>query len=240
MVGGGYSTPVVLVMASMLCGCAAFKPGLRSKDLIEVRQPTTRDMQNGLEVSVEEFVSANKSQQAFDSDIAPYGVLALLLRVENKSEVTYQVRQREARAFLGDQLLHPLRGKDAAIQAATRDSVGKALAWTAATGPFAIVLWPVTIAGSGSHTQEVNRRIEHHFENFEFGNAFVRPNQIAGGFLYFRLPDGIKRLDKLAIEVVASDENNKKGLNFKLALPTLELSAPAMLPSARRDDRENN
>jgi len=38
--------------------------------------------QEGLELSIEEFASKNKSQQAFDADIAPYGILALLLKAE--------------------------------------------------------------------------------------------------------------------------------------------------------------
>src|SRR5215467_2330630 len=63
-------------------GCASFEPAMRYQDLMRPRQPTVKETQEGLELSIEEFASKNKSQQAFDADIAPYGILALLLKAE--------------------------------------------------------------------------------------------------------------------------------------------------------------
>ena len=221
---------VALLLGFLLSGCASFEPSLHSQDLMRARQPTVREVQQALDISVEEFVTAEKSLQAFDADIAPYGVLALLVRVENNGTETYKVQQNHIKAFLGDQALTPLSAKAAASQAATSEYAGKALAWTAATGPFAGLFWPATIVGSASHTASVNRRIEQHFENVAFTDALVKLNQVAVGCVYFKLPDEVTRLEKLIVEVVAVKEPEGDKLTSKLSLPTLDLSSPVSTP----------
>jgi len=216
----------VLIVGLIFTGCASFEPGLRFQDLMRARQPTVKEAKGGLEVSVEEFVSAHKSNQAFDADIAPYGVLPLLVRVENTGTETYRVPQDAITVFLGDQPLGLLSGEQAANQAATSEYAGKALAWTVATGPFFILLWPATIGGSAAHTHSVNRRIQQHFESLHFTDALLKPNQIGAGFLYFKLPDGTKKLEKLTVQIEPPEEKSGKRLSFKLSLPILELSAP--------------
>jgi len=221
------SQSVALLTGLIFAGCASFEPGMRFQDLMRARQPTAREAREGLEVSVEEFASAHKSNQAFDADIAPYGVLPLLVRVENNGTQTYRVPQHAITVFLDNQPLGSLSGEQAASQAATSEYAGKALAWTVATGPFFILLWPATIAGSAAHTASVNRRIQQHFESLQFNDALLKPNQIAAGFLYFKLPGGVKKLEKLTVQIEPSEEKTGKTLSFKLSLPALELSAPA-------------
>jgi len=214
----------VLLTALIFSGCATFEPGFRAQDMTGPRQPTAKKVQQGLDVSVEEFVTPEKSRQAFDADIAPYGILALLVRVENGGNDNYRIQRNQIKAFLGEQSLSPLSGKEAAGQGANREYVGKALGWTVATGPFAILLWPATVAGSATHTRSVNRRIEQHFVSLSFTDALIRPNQVAAGFAYFKLPDGVKKLQNLTVQVEASNEQNGNKITSKLSLPTLELS----------------
>ncbi|TAJ94815.1 hypothetical protein EPO44_13750 [bacterium] len=223
---------IAIFIGFIFTGCASFEPGLRFHDLTRVRQPTVKEMLEGLEVSVEEFASVSKSQQAFDTDLASYGVLALLVRLENKGTENYHVHQQDIQAFLGNHPLPFLSGIEAASRAATSEYVGKALGWTVATGPFFIFLWPATIAGSASHTQSVNQRIQQHFEGLMFNGTLLKPNQTAAGFLYFRLPDGIKNLEKLTLEVQVSEERSGRRPTFKLSLPTLQLSNPASSSAA--------
>jgi len=64
--------------------------------------------------SVEEFVTPEKSRQAFDADIASYGILALLVRVENGGTESYGVQRNHITAFLGGQHLPQLTGEQAA------------------------------------------------------------------------------------------------------------------------------
>ncbi len=111
----------VFLMAVVFSGCASFEPGLRYQDLMRPRQPTVREVREGLDVSVEEFASAHKSNQAFDADIAPYGVLPLLVRVENNGTESYRVQQHTITIFLGNEPLGSLSGEQAANQAATSE-----------------------------------------------------------------------------------------------------------------------
>ena len=60
----------------------------------------------------------------------------------------------------------------------------------------------------------------------------MKPNQVARGFVYFKLPDNIKRLEELGVEVVASEEKSDNRLSYRLSLPTLNLSAPTIPPKA--------
>jgi len=212
-----------MILAATVAGCASFEPALRTPELMRTRQPSVIEVQRGLEISVEEFVSPHKSRQAFDADIASSGVLALLVRAENKGSATYKISHGTVTARLDDQSLQAIGATAAANQAATSEYAGKALGWTLATGPFAILLWPVTIAGSTAHTQSVNRRIQQHFESLQLADTLLKPNQVATGFVYFRLPDNLKKLEKLALEAAPSEEPGGKPLSFKLALPEITL-----------------
>lgn len=225
----------LLWMAIVLGGCASFEPALRHQDLMRPRQPTARATQEGLEVSVVEFVTAAKSLQAFDADIAPYGVLALLIRVENNGAQSYQVPPHTIAAFLGDELLGSLSGVQAAKQAATSEYVAKALGWTILTGPFFIFAGPAAIAGSASHTAAVNRRIQQHFESLEYTGTILKPNQTAAGFLYFKLPAGAKNLERLVVNVEPLEEQSRKKLAYKFSLPSLELTSSVPTPVPARD-----
>lgn len=229
----------LLVIAFIFTGCASFEPGLRYQDLTRARQPTAKGVQEGLEVSVEEFASANKSQKAFDADLAAYGILALLVRVKNNGTQNHRVRRSDIKGSLGDKPLLQLVGTEAAGEAGTREYAGKALGWTVATGPFFILLWPATIAGSAAHTASVNRRVEQHFENLAFTDALLKPNQMAAGFVYFKLPGGVERLDNLTVEVELSEEKSGRRLSYKLSLPSLVLSAPASSRETSEDGGRN-
>ena len=211
-------------------GCASFEPAMRYQDLMRPRQPTVKETQEGLELSIEEFASKNKSQQAFDADIAPYGILALLLKAENNGTKTYRIQEQTITVYLGNESLLSLSGEKAASQGANSEYVEKALGWTALAGPFAIILWPATIAGSAVHTASVNRRIEWHFESMRFNDTVLKPNQSAAGFLYFKLPGGLKKLENLRVEATPSEDGTAAGLSYKLSLPTLDLSNPVSAP----------
>jgi len=227
------SNVAIVSICIVLSGCASFEPGMRYQDLMRPRQPTVKEARDGLDVSIEEFATANKSLMAFDADIAPYGVLALLVRVENNGSQNYRVQQNDIKATLGEQRLPLLSGEEAASQAATSEYAGKALGWTVATGPFAIFLWPATIAGSASHTAAVNRRIKQYFESMEFTDSFLRPNQVAAGFMYFKLPDNIKKLENLAVEIESIAEQGGSA-SYKLSLQTIDLSGNVSTPKVSR------
>src|SRR5262245_25314938 len=164
----------VLAIWLIFSGCATFEPGLRLDDLMRPRQPTVMQAQDGLEVSLEEFITPNKSTMVFENDLASQGVLALFAKVQNRGKTSFKVQKSELKVFLSGQPLDTLSATEAADQAAKSEYVGKALGWTVATGPFAMLLWPLTIGASAAHTNSVNKRIGQYFEGTQFHDALVK------------------------------------------------------------------
>jgi len=220
----------VFALCLIFSGCAGFTPGLRYPE-IGRQESTVKEVQDGLEMSVAEFASPHKSQGAFNADIAPYGVLALLVRAENTGNQIYMVQRRNIKVFLGDKPLPSLPSEAAADQGAAREYFGKALFWAILPGPLNIFFALPGIAAftaSVAHTSGVNRRVQQHFVDMQFNDAFLRPNQMVAGFLYFALPDGVQKLEKLTIEAEASETQSGKAIYHKLSHPTVELSAPVV------------
>jgi hypothetical protein len=218
------SKTFVIGICLLSVGCASFDPGLRLQELNAPRQPTAKATQEGLEVSVEEFITPDKSLMAFDTDLSSNGVVALLMKVENNGAEKYVAKRDDIKAFLDGQPLMPLTAREAASQAATSEYVGKALGWTVAAGPFAILLWPVTIGASTIHTQGVNKRIIQYFEGTKYQDALVSPKQTATGFIYYKVPDRVNRLENFVIEAEATGDTSAKKLSYKFTLPPLQLS----------------
>ncbi len=104
----------VFLTALIFSGCPTFEPGFHAQDLTRSRLPTVSKVQEGLDVSVDEFATPGKSRQAFDADIASYGLLALLVRVENGGTESYGVQRNHITALLGGQHLPQLTGEQAA------------------------------------------------------------------------------------------------------------------------------
>jgi len=74
-----YCTAGRFALAVVITGCASFEPRLRLHDFLGDRPPTVRAELDNLEITIEEFVSEEKSRQAFDADITAQGVIRILL-----------------------------------------------------------------------------------------------------------------------------------------------------------------
>jgi hypothetical protein len=105
------------------------------------------------------------------------------------------------------------------------------------TSPFA---GPIGTVASAGHTRAVNKRIEEYFETMSFNYSVLKPNQYAAGFLYFKLPSGMKKLENLRIEVAPSEEETDNRLSYKLLLPVLDISAAASAPQPPADTKADN
>lgn len=217
----------VLLTAIFLSGCASFQPALRYTDLLRPRTPTVSAVKEELTISVEEFASPNKSIQAFDANLVAQGILPLLVRIENNSATAYRIRQVDINASLNGESMLAVYSDQAADQAATSEYAAKALGWTVASGPLFVVFWPVTIAASAAHTSGVNNRIRQHFANMEFTDKLLKPKQSFAGFVYFKLPAGVKKLENMIVSVEPREEESGSRVDFKLSLPTLDLEAPS-------------
>lgn len=222
-----FKSVAVLTML-MLGGCtSSFEPRMISLDTAKNRLPTVRRVQAGVEFSVEEFFSPNKSRRAFDADLGAQGILPLLVRVENNGFETYRVQQNQMRVFLGDQQLTPLYAHEAANRGASRDYVWNALVNTAAMGPLAMYFGVASLGATASQGRAVNRRVEQHFERMEFQDVLLKPGDQTEGFVFFQLPSSTKRLERLVLEIDLerdpSTETSAKTLRYRLLLPTLEV-----------------
>lgn len=207
----------------IISGCATFEPRLQFEDLKKPRQPSAREIRDGVEVSVEEFATAKKSRMIFDADLASYKILPLLVRIENKGRSIYIVQRKDIKVFLGGELVEALSATEVANRAATSEYVGKALGWTAATGPLFVLLWPATLGVSARHTYGVNQKIRQYFEDTQFPNALLPPNQTTAGFVYVEL-DEVERLENPVVEIEMFEAESSKGISYKLALPPIDLS----------------
>ncbi len=234
----------ILLITALTCnGCAIFDPGYHPEGLGEARQFTAKQTQDDIDVSLEEFASAEKSRNAFDADLVSHGVLALLLSVENKSEHVYEIEKEEIKAVLDGQALPGLSAKEAADQSAGQEFGRRALAKDALLSALPVVLLnPYTTAivliaapfvasrkvcegYTFNYTCAVDK-IRQHFKDLEFNDTTLKPNEAASGFVYFKLPGEVKKLENLIVGVKASQQENGKSLSFELPFATLELSGP--------------
>jgi hypothetical protein len=216
----------LVVAASLLAACASFEPGMRLQSLNGPRQPSARDTQEGFEVTAEEFVSYEKSNMMFDTDLASSRVLAIFVRTQNNGAEKFSLLRSNIRATLNGQPLSQLPPKEAASQAANSEYVGKALGWTLATGPFAIILWPLTIGFSAVHTHSVNEKIEAYFQGTGYQDSLVAPKQNAFGFVYFNLESKQDMIQNLVVEADGLSDPSGKKFSYQLPIPPVRVGKP--------------
>jgi hypothetical protein len=206
----------------LFSGCTStFEPRLTSFDLSKPGLPGAKEVHAGVEVSVEEFASADKSRRAFDAEVAPRGVLPLLVRIENNSTANYIVRRQQVVVMANNQPLAPLYAFEAADLGAARNGTWNALVNTAAVGPLAMFFWPATMAGSASQTQKINRQIERHFESLELTDTVLKPGEKLAGFVFNHMPNanmGDSITAGITLMQETGEEVETKSLNFQLML----------------------
>ncbi|HXG52894.1 MAG TPA: hypothetical protein VNN77_15965 [candidate division Zixibacteria bacterium] len=190
------------------------------------RAPTVRAVHDGLEISVEEFVSKEKSREVFDADLAAYGVLALLVTLVNSGSRDHVIERDAVRAFLDGRPLVRLLAKEAADMSTAVEFDRRVRAQDIAYG--VLILNPAGVVVFMSHwfhclgnpdcnlAQEREKRqyaidydrkqIPLRFETMELQQAPVPPGRKTGGFVYFKFPEGSDRpLDKITLVVIGRD-----------------------------------
>lgn len=226
MICKAYQAMIPPLIGLFLSGCVArFEPRMTGGAIGAPRLPTARAVQAGVEVSIEEYYSSQKSRRAFDADVGANGVLPILVHVENKSGQDYRLERSAIRAMWNGQPLANIHGLDAAEIGALRNPAWNALVNTAAMGPLAIYFGVLAIAGSASQTQTINRQIEHHFEQMELAERVLKPNETATGFVFFRTPGNVGNSDGLTLDITLEPEllgdHTGKSLVYRFAMPVL-------------------
>lgn len=219
---------------------------LRSPDLaiykaidLSNRTPTARAVHGELEITVEEFISKEKSRKVFDADLLAYGVLALFVTLTNNGSQDHTIAEDTIRAFFDGESLARLPAKEAANKSTVIEFDKRVQAQDIAYG--ILILNPAGIVVFGSHvlhcvgnpecnlTQEREKRknaIEYdrnniplHFEKMELQYAPLGAGKKTQGFVYFRFPDDADGVtDKITLELITRNPHTGEQTASKLPL----------------------
>ncbi len=201
-----------LIMAFLFAGCATYTPTLSR---LNSSGPNVNKAVNGdLTLYVEEYATKEKSEKAFDSNLAREGVLPLLISLENAGKQSYEVQISNI-AVKGRSSLKALSPEEAASKA-KRDAILKALGWSLVVPIISI---PVAVAASAIHTNSVNKKIVQDFATKTFPEGVIPPNNERSGFLFFELEEGQKDLAGLSLEVTARDVASGETVTITAPLP---------------------
>lgn len=210
-----------LFMAMLVAGCASYTPTLAK---LNASGPNIgKAVQGDLTLYVEEYATPEKSEKAFDTNLADEGVLPLLIQVENNGEQPYEVKTADMRVQ-GDAPLKAITPEEAASKA-KRSAVGRAVGWSLIVPIIAI---PIAVAASATHTSKVNKQIVQDFCQKAFQEGVIAPHKDQSGFLFFELDEGRKDLAGLRLELTA--KNVTTGEVVTIAAP---------LPAVKFDGKEN-
>jgi hypothetical protein len=171
-----------------------------------------------LTLYVEEYATAEKSQRAFDTELANSGMFPLLILVENTGQHSYEVNTQDI-VVRGNTLLKTLAPEEAAIRA-QRNAVGRALGWSLVVPIISI---PFVAASSAFHTSGVNQQIIQDFLDKSFLDGIVTSNQERSGFVFFELDEGRKDLAGLTLEMTARNAASGEQIKIIVPLPAVTL-----------------
>jgi hypothetical protein len=221
---------VVLSSFVLLAGCASYAPSLVR---LNPSGPNVKKAVEGdLILYVEEYATPEKSERAFDANLAPEGVLPILVSLENNGREPYAVRAADF-TIRGDKQAKALTPEEAATKA-QRSAVGRALGWSLIVPIISI---PVAVAASAIHTNSVNQQIVRDFGAKGFPDGVVMPNKEWSGFLFFELENGRKDLTGLILEFTAKNGATAETVTVTVPLPEATFTA---VPTASQQEVEKS
>jgi hypothetical protein len=194
--------------------------------------PNVRKAEKGdLTLYVEEYATPQKSERAFDSDLAPEGVLPILVSVENNGREAYEVKATDF-GIRGEKPLKALTPEEAATRA-QRSAGGRALGWSLIVPIISI---PIAVTASAIHTSNVNQQIVRDFAAKGFPDGAVMPNKERSGFLFFELEEGQKNLKGLTLELTAKSAVTGEPLTINMGLPEAAFASRTQASSQEGSD----
>lgn len=220
----------VLSCFVLLIGCASYAPSLVR---LNPSGPNVKKAVKGdLILYVEEYATPEKSERAFDTNLAPEGVLPILVGLENNGQEPYEIKAANF-TIRGDKALKALTPEEAATKA-HRSAVGRALGWSLIVPIISI---PVAVAASAIHTSSVNQQIVRDFAAKGFPDGAVMPNKERSGFLFFELEEGRKDLTGLILELTAKTGATGETVTVSLPLPEATFTA---VPASSQEEVEES
>lgn len=186
------------VISILVAGCASYTPTLAK---LNASGPNIgKAVQGDLTLYVEEYATPEKSQKAFDTNLAEEGVLPLLIQVTNEGQAPYEIKGADI-VVRGEAPLKALTPEEAASKA-KRSAVGRAVGWSLIVPIIAI---PIAAAASATHTSKVNKQIVQDFSQKAFQEGVIAPHKDHSGFLFLELEKEQSDLSGLSLEVTAKN-----------------------------------
>lgn len=201
-----------LLISIIFTGCASYAPSLvrLNPSGPNVKKETKGD----LNIYLEEYATREKSERAFDTDLAPQGVLPLMILVENNGQQPYEVKSMDI-VVRGATALKGLSPEETASRA-ERSAGARALGWSLIVPIISI---PVAVAASAIHTTKVNEQIVRDFVAKSFPSGVIMPNKDLSEFLFFELEEGRKDLNDLILELTAKNFGTGESVKISAPLP---------------------
>jgi len=186
-------------------------------------------------------------------DVGAHGVLPLRLSITNRGDTQYIIKKEAVTASLAGGTL-PHVSNQAAADTSAADAYSKARGWDAlltagiiVVAPIALFSLPWALAYSIDcipdkcqvtreapckdshfyHPCTVNKFRER-FKTLELRDAILRPGEAATGFVYFKLPEKLTRLESLTADITLAEDvpqgQSGKTVTFKFTLPPISLT----------------
>jgi hypothetical protein len=203
---------ISLFIACLLTGCASYTPTLVKMD--PSGPNVSKAVQGDLTLYVEEYVTPEKSEAAFDTEMAEEGVLPLLILVENNGQQTLEVKRADI-LVRGDDVLKGLTPEEAADRA-SRGAVGKAIGWSMIVPIIAI---PIAATASAMHTSKVNLKMVADFNVKAFQDGAILPNKDRSGFLFLEIEEGRQDTSGLTLEMTARNVETEEVTMITASVP---------------------
>ncbi len=220
---------ISVFMTCLLAGCASYTPTIARLD---PSGPNVGKAAYGdLMVYIEEYATPEKSEVAFDTDMADEGVLPLLIRVDNNGKDPWEVKAADI-LVRGDTELKALGPAEAADKA-SRGAVGRAIGWSLIVPIIGI---PVAVVASAAHTKKVNKQMVYDFSNRMFEDGAILLNQHRSGFLFFELEEGRKDLAGLRLELTAKNAITGEVVTIAAPLPAATFTGEAEVSEKKEED----
>jgi len=201
----------IFMLLAMSSGCASYNA---RAVITDTRGPDTAASTGGLTLSVEEYATEAKCKQAFDSDLAGKGVLALFVKVENNGQDTWEIAVRDFTGRCGAPL-RMLTPSEAAAKT-KRSAVARAIGWSLIVPIISI---PVAATASVIHTNKVNAQIKQDFNDKAFKDGPILANKERSGFLFYELSKGQNNLQGMDLALSARNAGTLETISIVTPLP---------------------
>jgi hypothetical protein len=204
-------------IAIILSACGTtYKPTLTRLDPVGANSRKAKV--DDLTVYAEEYLSAGKSERAFDTNFRDLNVFPILVRIENNGSDSYDIDLATI-SLTGDSRLSLITPGEAAGKA-TRDGVKQALGWGLVVPIISI---PAAVGLSAMNTTNVNSQMASDFDRKSLNGGILRGGEERTGFLFFGVEPSGKYPAKLTLAMRLRNVTTNQDIIIRIPLPDIDI-----------------